>query len=254
MLSYRHIEHFGRIRWLRLGPNRGFHSTNYGFVRYENENVYEEKIEFLNRVGIPNTRIWFELNPRPTQANHQEAPAAPRVQRQLEEVASKEQELNEQEPNQRTATLEVQLAESRQLVQDLLNRHNVAQEEAPRACVPLSFRGLQRRLNETVSSPPSQPAHMPFYKNLALPKQTKLRLLNSLIEPISNHPRETENAISGSKSPMVNRSNNSNTSQLRDQLESMLEEQINRQEFLSSFGTLAAILFWNVVVLIYDFI
>ncbi|CAF0955185.1 unnamed protein product [Brachionus calyciflorus] len=82
-------------------------------------------------------------------------------------------------------------------------------------------------------------------KNLAIPKQTKLRLLNSLIEPVSKHPRERENAINGSNSAMVNRSNNSNANQLRDQLESMLQEQINRQAFLSSFGTLAAILFRN---------
>ena len=85
----RYFERFGPIKWLRLGSNRGFHNTNYGFLRYEDSNVHEEAMEFLNNVGIPRTRIWFELNPRPTQANHilQEAPATPRVQRQLDELA-----------------------------------------------------------------------------------------------------------------------------------------------------------------------
>jgi len=92
-----YYERFGSIKWLRLGSNRGFHSTNYGFLRYQDETVHPEAVDFLNRVGIPHTRIWFELNRQTTQMNHflQEAPASQRVQRQLEELERHEQQVQE---------------------------------------------------------------------------------------------------------------------------------------------------------------
>ncbi|RNA04392.1 hypothetical protein BpHYR1_036557 [Brachionus plicatilis] len=45
-----------------MGQNRRFHRTNYAF-------------------GIPHTNIWFEINPKPTEAHHvlQNVPATPRV-------------------------------------------------------------------------------------------------------------------------------------------------------------------------------
>ena len=209
-----HIDRFGPIKWLRLGSNRGFHNTNYGFLRYENEHVHQEAIDFLNHVGIPDTRIWFELNPRPTQVNHilQEAPAAPRVQRQLDQLARLEQQLRDQDralaqettrlreeveatkqraamvetqlrrqveaSNQRVATLETQINESRQLVQDLLNQQATVPEEPPRAWVPLPFRRLQTRLNQdSRSQPAEQPEHMPI-RTLPRPPREKLHQFN----------------------------------------------------------------------------
>lgn len=164
----RHLHRFGPIRWLRLGSNRGFHATNYGFLRYENANIHHEAVQYLNRIGIPHTRIWFELNPRPTETNHflQEAPAGQRVQRQLEELERHEQNWREQEriqsqeiellrsevsnKDQRISALETQLSDSRLLVADLLNRPSTAPtptHEPARTWIPLPFRDRPPQLN-----------------------------------------------------------------------------------------------------------
>lgn len=175
-----HLDRFGPIKWLRLGSNRGFHNTNYGFLRYEDETVHQEAVEFLNRVGVPHTRIWFEINRRPTQANHllQEAPAGPRVQRQLEELERYERQIRQQVEtqaqsvdrlreeaqayNQQITTLEAELARSRQLVQDLLDRQPATQAPEPiRAWVPWAFRNTRHEQ-------PRQREHMPV-SNLPQP-------------------------------------------------------------------------------------
>lgn len=96
-------------------------------------------------------------------------------------------------------------------------------------------------------------------KIISLPKQTKLRLLNSLHVKKEFLPKTP----SQQKNPVINDFNydpydshafslqrnslspNLNPTELRKYLEAILQQQIQKQAFLSSFGTLAAILFWN---------
>ena len=153
---------FGEVRWVRMGQNRRFHRTNYAFVRYMDTTVHQQVVRHFNERGIPHTNIWFEINPRPTEAHHvlQAVPATPRVAIQLAEVERIRAELEnqrQQEQQQQQQPLQEQLqllqnqlaqsrlelnrdrtrlvhleadyiiqtnelAESRQLVQELLSR------------------------------------------------------------------------------------------------------------------------------------
>lgn len=144
-------DRFGAIRWLRMGVNRNCHRTNYAFLRYQDPTIHQEAVEFLNRNGIDGTNIWFEINPRPTEAHHllQETPACPRVARQLAELeriraadeAERQQQLQQQQDQldqmrldrdrvrARAAHLEAdkivvnnELNESRELVRQFLNQ------------------------------------------------------------------------------------------------------------------------------------
>ena len=213
-----HLDRFGPIKWLRLGSNRGFHNTNFGFLRYEDETVHQEAVDFLNQVGVPHTRIWFELNRKPTQVNHllQEAPAGPRVQRQLEELERYERQIREQAQtqalqtrqqvetqaqsvdrlreeaqayNQQITTLEAELAGSRQLVQDLLDRQPATQAPEPiRAWVPLAFRNT--RHEQPRQEQPRQREHMPL-SNLPQPPTERNHNFTQGSCPVCTHSFET---------------------------------------------------------------
>ncbi|RNA12853.1 Retrovirus-related Pol poly from transposon [Brachionus plicatilis] len=129
---------FGEIQWVRMGQNRRFHRTNYAFVRYRDSSVHPQVVRHFNDQGIPHTNIWFEINPRPTEAHHvlQNVPATPRVARQLAEVDRIRNELETQrqqqqqqlelrqqlvESNRQNTVLQDQLSNSNNLVNDLLN-------------------------------------------------------------------------------------------------------------------------------------
>lgn len=118
-------QNFGPIKWLRMGPNRGFHKTNYAFLRYQDSSIHQEDTDFLNKVGIPETKIWFEISPRPTTINHhrQEESVTPRVSRLMEELLEEkrkleqntrqfqQQRLEAEAANQRASNAETELAE-----------------------------------------------------------------------------------------------------------------------------------------------
>ncbi|RNA32386.1 Retrovirus-related Pol poly from transposon [Brachionus plicatilis] len=143
---------FGEIQWVRMGQNRRFHRTNYAFVRYRDSSVHPQVVRHFNDQGIPHTNIWFEINPRPTEAHHvlQSVPATPRVARQLAEVdrirneletqrqqvqrpqaqleqqiEQHQQQLEQQqqqlEEQQQNTVLQDQISNSNNLVNDLLN-------------------------------------------------------------------------------------------------------------------------------------
>ncbi|RMZ96559.1 E3 ubiquitin- ligase RNF4 isoform X1, partial [Brachionus plicatilis] len=86
--------------------------------------------------SIPETNIWFEINPRPTTINHhrQEESVTPKVSRLMEELCEEkrkleqstkqcqQQRLEAEAANQRASNAEAELAESRQLINDLQNQ------------------------------------------------------------------------------------------------------------------------------------
>lgn len=147
---------FGQICWLRLGPNRNIHRTNYAFLRYEDTNVHQEVVDFFNDRGIDGTNIWFEINPRPTEPHHllQETPAGPRVARQLAELermrATGETELQEQ-----LQLMENQLAQAR-LETDRL-RTRLAHAEADQVIQAHEIAEGRQLLRELLDREPQQP-------------------------------------------------------------------------------------------------
>ncbi|RNA15313.1 hypothetical protein BpHYR1_053351 [Brachionus plicatilis] len=52
---------FVPIKWLRMGPNRDFHKTNYAFLRYQDSSIHQEATDFLNKVGIPKPKSGSRL-------------------------------------------------------------------------------------------------------------------------------------------------------------------------------------------------
>ncbi|RMZ99835.1 hypothetical protein BpHYR1_051719 [Brachionus plicatilis] len=65
----------------------------------ENAVIHEEKVRFVNNVGISDTKIFYELKPILTSQSHslQETSAAFRVQRLLEELERAQCQLEERE-------------------------------------------------------------------------------------------------------------------------------------------------------------
>ena len=118
---------FGEVQWVRMGQNRGFHRTNYAFVRYRNTTVHRQVVEHFNRNGIANTRIWMEINPRPTEAHHllQDIPATPRVAQQLEELERLREELVGEQENA--------LQQLQQQLQQANNEHRQLREQLEEA-------------------------------------------------------------------------------------------------------------------------
>lgn len=147
---------FGEIMWVRMGQNRGFHQTNYAFVRYRNTNVHREVVEHFNRIGIDNTRIWMEINPRPTQPHHllQDVPATPRVAHQLaeverlrEEIVSEraiEQQLQNQQLHQQ---LQQQLQENQRL------RDQLAESRRENTSLQTELTTTRNLVNELLNAP-----------------------------------------------------------------------------------------------------
>lgn len=119
---------FGPIRWLRIATGPPQDATTYGFLRYIDTTIHPTVVDHLNRRGIPNTRIWFEINQVPTTIHRllQAAPASKRVQRQLETLEQKEHEFEEERVRLQTLVESTQ-AENRRLadqVRDLQRLNN----------------------------------------------------------------------------------------------------------------------------------
>lgn len=147
----RFLDEFGPIQWVRMGQNRGFHRTNYAFVRYEDQTVHNRVVDHFNNVGIPGARtIWFELNRRPTDEHHllQHIPATPRVAIQLAEIDRIRNDLDQQRARlevQREEMLQQQTIQQQQLRQLTQQVREVGQDLAQARITGLE---QQRRVRE----------------------------------------------------------------------------------------------------------
>lgn len=117
---------FGHINALLIVPSRtNFQCTNYAFLRYENQSIHQEAVQFLNQQKILGTQIWFELNHQQTQQHRmlQDTPASRRVAIQLERLEQVEREMNVQHQAQLDELNRVR-NENEQLTTQVLNLTN----------------------------------------------------------------------------------------------------------------------------------
>lgn len=141
---------FGPIRRLLIRSYPNFDETYYAFLRYQNALIHEEAVKFLNRTGIPHTKIWFDFKPHQEltielqqfnavrdELNKQiEAEIQLKVEQQLQQMRDQLEEARaESEASRARVDLlefenrrsQVQLNESQELIEELLNQQEQQQ-------------------------------------------------------------------------------------------------------------------------------